>query len=284
MQSLRLNPYIRFANIVSLKLDYPRPLLAYDHRLVYLLDGRMRVEFSGIGRTEPLEAGDVLIWPPGVPYRFCFPAGEERHYVLMNFDFDDSGWGESSRHPVEERFYDKSQMFSSYAPPPFGGICRVSGAGEIAGILREVCTAQERGGVRCGEITSALTRAALLCCATRMTEESGAADASHELAARVRAYVDGTDIAEPITAGSAARALSYHPYYISRVFAQRYGMPLQAYMIRRRVEAAMVLLASTDLPMGEIAARCGFGSAAYFSEIFRRETGMRPTEYRAQNR
>lgn len=284
MQNRHLNPCIRFANIVSLKLDYPRPLLAYDHRLVYLLDGRMRVEFPGEERVEALEAGDLLIWPPGVPYRFTFPQEEERHYVLMNFDFDESGWGETTRHPVEERFYDKSQMFSVSAPPPFGGICRISGIPEAEGILREVCAAKERGGSAVWEITSALTRAVLLICAERLSAEgtpSGAADA---LAERIRAYVDATDIAEPITGESAARALSYHPYYISRVFAAKYGMPLHAYVIRRRAEAAMMLLASTDLPMGEIAQRCGFGSAAYFSEIFRRETGMRPSEYRAQNR
>ena len=45
-------------------------------------------------------------------------------------------------------------------------------------------------------------------------------------------------------------------------------------------QLARWLLAETDLPQSQIAARCGFSSTPFFSTSFRRMTGSRPGEYR----
>ena len=37
---------------------------------------------------------------------------------------------------------------------------------------------------------------------------------------------------------------------------------------------------ASDMPIAEIAQNCGFYSPAYFSAIFRQETGVTPTQYR----
>ena len=72
MDYIAFSPCVRYANILSLKEDYLQPLLAYDHRLLYVREGRMRVEFSE--RICTLSAGDLLIFPPACPYRFTFYA------------------------------------------------------------------------------------------------------------------------------------------------------------------------------------------------------------------
>ena len=49
--------------------------------------------------------------------------------------------------------------------------------------------------------------------------------------------------------------------------------------IRRiRVEHAIELL-EIGMPIGEIAERCGFTNAGYFSHVFREATGMLPSTY-----
>ncbi len=54
--------------------------------------------------------------------------------------------------------------------------------------------------------------------------------------------------------------------------------------IRRvHLERARKLLLGTDLPMARIAELSGFGSQAYFSELFRRHTGSTPVEYRKKH-
>jgi len=56
--------------------------------------------------------------------------------------------------------------------------------------------------------------------------------------------------------------------------------PLQ-YVIRTRIESAMVLLRTTRLPVAEIAWRVGYGDVSRFGQHFRRQTGTTPAAFRA---
>ncbi len=287
MDYLSFTPCVRHANTLALKEDYPHPLLAYDHRLLYVREGRMRVEFDD--RTCSLEAGDVLIFPPACPYRFTFEPGEERRYILLNFDFDSAAWGQHSRRPVEARHFDADAVFSTKEMPPFGGICHLRGLKNCAGILEELCHVMREDEPYGGAAASGLLKAVLVLCAARLErpvadKKEDAEENGGPLAERIRTYVDGMDFAEAITNASIARELHYHPYYIARVFSRRYGVSLHAYIVQRRVAEARRLLSSTYLSAGEIAARCGFCGESYFAETFRRFTGMSPTEFRGKNR
>ena len=47
-----------------------------------------------------------------------------------------------------------------------------------------------------------------------------------------------------------------------------------------RLEKGMELLRSTDLPVTEIAALCGYSGSSYFAERFRQIKGCTPMQYR----
>lgn len=70
--------------------------------------------------------------------------------------------------------------------------------------------------------------------------------------------------------------------HLTRVFASRYGMGPAAWLRKRRLEAARRWLVSTDLPLHEIALRCGFFSEQHFSRAFRRVENMTPQAWRRQ--
>ncbi len=53
---------------------------------------------------------------------------------------------------------------------------------------------------------------------------------------------------------------------------------------RARVERAKVMLTETELRIGQISDRLAFGNPKVFVTVFRRETGMTPSEYRRQYR
>ena len=55
------------------------------------------------------------------------------------------------------------------------------------------------------------------------------------------------------------------------------------YLSSIRVTHSKQLLRDTDLPVGEIARRCGFENVYYFSNFFKRMTGVRPSVYRKLN-
>ena len=60
-----------------------------------------------------------------------------------------------------------------------------------------------------------------------------------------------------------------------------FGMGVTDYIRKKRLEMAMQLLqADSDERIGDIAEKCGFGDANYFTRVFAKETGMTPKRYR----
>lgn len=70
------------------------------------------------------------------------------------------------------------------------------------------------------------------------------------------------------------------PDYISRIFKQNTGINLNRYINMCRVGKAKELLREGKYKMHEIAEMSGFGgNAHYFSQVFKKITGMTPKEY-----
>ena len=63
-------------------------------------------------------------------------------------------------------------------------------------------------------------------------------------------------------------------------FHVRYGCTITQYIQGQRTEQAGRLLRETDLPVSQVAAIVGYQNPSRFAEIFRRNTGHSPAEYR----
>ena len=63
------------------------------------------------------------------------------------------------------------------------------------------------------------------------------------------------------------------------IFKKDVGMGIKAYFTKLKINEAMRLLAQGELSIRSVSERLGFESAEYFSRVFKRETGMTPTEY-----
>ncbi len=70
----------------------------------------------------------------------------------------------------------------------------------------------------------------------------------------------------------------------TRVFNRSVHMAPIHYLNHYRVHMAARMLRQTDDPIALIAEKCGFSSPAYFSKVFREETGDLPKDYRAENK
>ena len=60
-------------------------------------------------------------------------------------------------------------------------------------------------------------------------------------------------------------------------------MGIDDFIKEKKIEKAKVLLSSTHIPIYEISEKLSFGTRNYFSEIFRKTTGLTPLEYRKMN-
>ena len=77
-----------------------------------------------------------------------------------------------------------------------------------------------------------------------------------------------------------ADAAGLSKYYLERVFKKATGLPPHTYVLMLRIEAAKKLLASSSMPIAEIAMELGFSDQSHFTNAFKRRTGFTPQAYR----
>lgn len=87
---------------------------------------------------------------------------------------------------------------------------------------------------------------------------------------------------KPIGVDHIARELNLSPNYISRVFRSETNEPILKYLIRFRLEKASELLRVSTKSINEISSLVGYMTPAYFSQAFRRQYGLTPSEYREE--
>jgi transcriptional regulator GlxA family with amidase domain len=108
-------------------------------------------------------------------------------------------------------------------------------------------------------------------------------------AARIAVFREATALmerrlAEPITLEQVAEQVNASPRQLRRAFTESGGATFGAYLRELRMARAARLLASSDLPIQEIAAAVGYVQPSQFTKAFRRSFGTTPTRYRLRAR
>jgi len=101
---------------------------------------------------------------------------------------------------------------------------------------------------------------------------------------RVRRALDFTAHHIDLSIGEICRDAGLSERSLRRHLKAETGITWEAYRQRVRVLRATHLLGDGDLPVGEIAARCGFENPSSLSKVFRQEMGESPRDYRARVR
>jgi len=72
-------------------------------------------------------------------------------------------------------------------------------------------------------------------------------------------------------------------FHFCRAFKKTTGFSLSQYFIRLRMEKARRLLRETTKTVIEVGLDVGYSSPSHFAQVFRREVGATPTEYRGRD-
>lgn len=88
------------------------------------------------------------------------------------------------------------------------------------------------------------------------------------------------DFSSPHTLDSLAKTCRISKYQLSHEFKNHIGVPPINYLIERRMQEARRLLEETDEPVSVIASMTGIENATHFINLFKKNTGMTPLQYR----
>lgn len=113
---------------------------------------------------------------------------------------------------------------------------------------------------------------------TGLVAEQGKTRAA-KVVKRVMRFIDG-HYGEDISMEAVAKLVYLDPSYFCRVFKQETGRTFLEYLTAVRVDRAKDFLATTDLPVFEIAGQVGYPDPNYFSRVFLKGVGLTPSEFR----
>jgi AraC-like DNA-binding protein len=101
----------------------------------------------------------------------------------------------------------------------------------------------------------------------------------NELVDKITAYATDNFDDPSLSISDIAKALKYDPKYLSALFKDKVGITFTEYLRDIRCRHAAFLFDEGINSVKSVAILSGFSDALYFSKIFKRETGISPTDY-----
>lgn len=109
----------------------------------------------------------------------------------------------------------------------------------------------------------------------RNGKEERIPDKLHEAIEYVKTHLE-----ESPSLKETAGYLHISPSYLSKIFVDRLHTPYSAFVLNEKILYAQKFLVDSEKDMAEIAKEAGFSSNTYFSDCFKRITGMSPLQFR----
>ena len=115
----------------------------------------------------------------------------------------------------------------------------------------------------------------------RETEDADAPTGTHAIIQNAIKYIN-SNLRQDLRMETLARKYSLSPGYFSVLFRKMTGSKYNEYVTLSRITYAQELLASKKICVTRVAEECGYNDSNYFSQTFKRITGMTPKKYSMQ--
>jgi len=220
----------------------------------------------GLGKTR-VSVGEAVLVRPDTPHHIRIPAGRRWRLLVAHF-VARPHWAASLGWPAMD--------------PDEPGIMRLKPDDPI--LRRKVerhlakVYAYAHGGLT-GRVQFALAELEL---ALLWLEQARPGRAAGRLDPRVQQALNylAANLNQPVARPEVAEAVGLSEPRLAELFRQQLGLTPMQYLEERRMSRAMELLATTSMLIGEVAAHVGFHDPDYFTNRFRRRTGLTPLAYR----
>lgn len=117
-------------------------------------------------------------------------------------------------------------------------------------------------------------------CLKNASEWESAERSPEEIVNLVKEYIN-KNYKDAIDLTSISANMGFSSPYLTKIFTKYQGITPSRYLKEYRIAIAKQLLKDKTLPISAISEQTGFADQFHFSKTFKAETGMSPTEYRA---
>ena len=272
----KLNPFVRFAcDVVPEKVAGGRRV-GVDHRIFYVKSGFASLDVGGVEYR--LREGTLLYIPAYHDYSFeFFDDAAQMLLTVINFDFDaERSDLDSSLHTMPYSKLGTENLYHGYIPDGFDEPLIIADGAAFYKDMQKLRTLFFNKEEHYKAIASSVLKALLIAVIQKAkVNKSTKKNPTLEVITYVKEHY-----AERIVAGKLAAEFNYHPNHLNRLVKSATGKSFKEFLISYRIKVAKDMLVSTAETVAAIAARCGFFSTSYFSELFFKQTGLSPKEYR----
>ncbi len=237
--------------------------------LFYVINGQGA--FLAEGSEFPVKQNDMVIINPHVQHTEKSLPGAPLNYIVLGIEGLSFSFGRLataragvSSQPTPDTVYkhnmSKTNVYSY-----------------LNSMLDEITEQQEDYEAVCQNLLEVL-----LICILRSGSLSVVPDNSRLLnreCTQIKNYLDA-NYSEDITLDTLSALTHMNKYYLAHTFTKYMGLSPINYLLQKRIQEGKSLLESTSYSIAQISDLLGFSSQSYFSQAFRKATGMTPMQYR----
>jgi AraC family transcriptional regulator len=205
------------------------------------------------------------------------PAGTTRHIKMRDVQ---SKWASLSIRPDLFNLSDERGGSDPQRLSPFTNRNEPFLAGMLAELRRSRCEDERLDSLYCETMALSAAQYLLRRYGERVKAPSTLSPLPGWRLRRAKDYVAAHLGDSDLRLDDIAASVGLSTGFFHRAFRQTTGETPLGYIQRRRIEEAMRLLASNNLTIAEIAIKVGFWSPSHFARLFRRQSGMTPSQYR----
>ncbi len=236
---------------------HPRYCIQRDHNnyfvLEYVISGKGYLEING--KTYELEAGDIYCIEPGYDHLYYSDTKEPFEKMWINF-FSDFFVDVFKTYGISGKFVFKKCKCIHL----FHELQRIA---KISNYSDEICF----------QISSIIFQ--IVCI---MAENAHNQTYISDNAKHIKEYLDNA-LFSNITIEEIALQMHLSKIQITREFTKYYNQTPYNYLLTIKIKMAEQLLIHSNLRVNEISDKLAFSDPHYFSRIFKKKTGLPPSEY-----
>lgn len=276
-----LRPFVRYAQIIRIndKLEY-KDIAAYDFRMFFVRSGEGEIVVDG--KAYCMSRGTLISWKPGAVYSLLRGSGNGMELIGLSFDLY---FLNSSRYmpvpPTAAEYFCREKIIEPTAAEKIGFLNEtvyLTEKYEAELELMRIYT-EYKSKLKFFEQRMSGILLSLLIEIARTEESGGGQTHKNENTDEILRFIH-ENYADRLTNSVIGEKMGYHPNHVNRLVVKSTGMSVHGYLQSFRIERAMDLLQTTDMPIMRICEAVGFQDFTHFSKYFKKKTGYTPTAFR----